>query len=117
MAETTPPTGTNPQQAGESREIQIKVDESDVTSNYANTIRTSTTFEEVILDFGLNMPVAGQQNQMVFKVHNQVIMNWAGAKRLALSLSQLIRAREERFGEIELQPPGVGAPAAQAKND
>ena len=103
MAETT----TNPaqEQAGEQREIQIRVDESDMASSYANTIRTSTTFEEVILDFGLNMPVAGQQNQMVFRVHNQVIMNWAGAKRLALSLSQLIRAREERFGEINLQPP------------
>ncbi len=100
MAETPPPAAPT-----DARDIQIRVDETEMASSYANTIRTSTTFEEVILDFGLNMPVAGQQNQMVFKVHNQVIMNWAGAKRLALSLSQLIRAREERFGEIKLQAP------------
>jgi hypothetical protein len=105
MAETNPPTTPPQPQQGEGRDIQIKVDESEMASSYANTIRTSTTFEEVILDFGLNMPVQGQQNQMVFKVHNQVIMNWQGAKRLALSLSQLIRAREERFGEIKLQAP------------
>jgi hypothetical protein len=108
MAEQKP----TPAEGGDAREVKIRVDESETSSAYANTIRTSTTFEEVILDFGLNMPVPGQQDQMVFKVHNQVIMNWSGAKRLALSLSQLIRQREERFGEISLQPP---TPVAQDK--
>ena len=30
-------------------------------------------------------------------------MNWAGAKRLAISLGQMIRQYEERNGEIALQ--------------
>ncbi len=30
-----------------------------MTSTYANTIRTSTTADEVVLDFGMNLPVQG----------------------------------------------------------
>ena len=36
-------------------------------------------------------------------------MNWRGAKRLAISLGQVIRQFEEANGEIQLNPP-------QAKN-
>jgi hypothetical protein len=33
-------------------------------------------------------------------------MNWQGAKRLAISLGQVVRQHEERNGEISLQPKG-----------
>ncbi|MEZ6163146.1 MAG: hypothetical protein R3B67_01780 [Phycisphaerales bacterium] len=42
----------------------------------------------------------------------RVIMNWAGAKRLALSLGSAVRGYEERFGEIEINQGG-GQPPAQ----
>jgi len=38
-----------------------------------------------------------------------VIMNWSGAKRLAMSLGQIIRQYEERNGEIRLDR-GQGGP-------
>ncbi|MCL4221721.1 MAG: DUF3467 domain-containing protein [Phycisphaerales bacterium] len=87
------------------QQIQLRIDESKMHSAYANTIRTSTTLDEVVLDFGLNIPMQGpnQQPMVLFSVGSRVIMNWAGAKRLAMSLGQLIRQFEEQNGEIRLQ--------------
>jgi hypothetical protein len=89
----------------ESRQIQLRIDESKMTSTYANTIRTSSTQDEVVLDFGMNLPVQGPNNEtaLLFAVGSRVIMNWAAAKRLAISLGQVIRQYEERNGEIKLQ--------------
>ena len=77
-----------------------------VQTNYANAFRSNGTAEEVILDFGLNLvgPPAQPQNtpQIIFKVNQRVIMNYYSVKRLAITLSQLIRRHEEQFGELEL---------------
>lgn len=89
------------------QQIQVRVDESKMSTSYANTIRTSTTADEIVLDFGLNMPQQGgpdQQMQMVFAVGSRVVMNWVGAKRLTASLQQAINAYEQRFGEIDMNP-------------
>lgn len=96
----------------ESRQIQLRIDESKMQSTYANTIRTSSTQDEVVLDFGMNLPTQGQNNEpaLLFAVGSRVIMNWAGAKRLAISLGQLIRSYEDRNGEIQIQSGG-SAPA------
>ncbi len=90
---------------GQQRQIQLRIDESKMTTGYANTIRTSTTQDEVVLDFGMNLPVQGQDGQaaLLFAVSNRIVMNWQGAKRLAISLGQVIRQYEERHGEIPLQ--------------
>ncbi|MFW5652431.1 MAG: DUF3467 domain-containing protein [Planctomycetota bacterium] len=104
MAETTPPNQPAGNESDQKREVTLRFDESDMKTSYANTIRSSSTLDEVILDFGMNMPTPGRQNEVVFKVRSQVILNWRGAKRLALTLSNLVRQHEESFGEIELQP-------------
>ncbi|NJL30479.1 MAG: hypothetical protein HC898_01970 [Phycisphaerales bacterium] len=39
---------------------------------------------------------------MMLQLQNRTIMNFATAKRLAITLGQVIRAHEERFGEIKL---------------
>lgn len=101
--------GQQPQQ----RQIQLRIDESKMHSAYANTIRTSTTQDEVVLDFGMNLPMqdpGSQQPVLLFAVGSRVIMNWAGAKRLAISLGQVIRQYEERNGEIVIQRPQPAPP-------
>ncbi|MEM7754341.1 MAG: DUF3467 domain-containing protein [Planctomycetota bacterium] len=102
-------TDNTPQQG---QQIQLRIDESKMTSSYANTIRTSVTTDEVVLDFGMNIPMQmpGQQPHMVFSVGNRTIMNWSGAKRLAITLGQLIRQYEERNGEIQIQRPQQAPP-------
>lgn len=98
----------NPQ-GGESRQIQLQIDESKMHTSYANTIRTSTTQDEVVLDFGVNLPTPRpdqQQPVFVFSVGSRVVMNWAGAKRLAISLGQVVKQFEDRNGEINVGQRG-----------
>lgn len=115
MSDTNAGAGSQGQQQ---QQIQLRIDESKMTTAYANTIRTSTTQDEVIMDFGLNMPVPGPDNQpmLLFTVGSRVVMNWQGAKRLAISLGQIIRQFEEQNGEIQLQGPGrrQGTPPGSA---
>lgn len=94
------------QQGQGGQQISLRIDESRMHSSYANTIRTSTTADEVVLDFGLNLPTQSQDGKpaMVFAIGSRVIMNWQGAKRLAISLGQVVRQYEERAGEIQLGP-------------
>jgi hypothetical protein len=94
------------------QQVQLRIDESKMTSTYANTIRTSTTMDELVMDFGMNIPMQspGQAPTIVFNVGSRVVMNWSGAKRLAISLGQAIRQYEERNGEIDINPPRQAAP-------
>lgn len=104
MAEEHPVEQQAREQAGQ--QVRLRMDERDMSSIYANAFRTNGTAEEVMLDFGVNVisPATQQQSQpeIVFKVTNRVIMNYYSAKRLAITLSQLIRRHEEEFGELEL---------------
>jgi hypothetical protein len=93
----------NPQQ-----QVQIRLDESKMVTTYANTIRTTTTADEIVLDFGLNIPVQMGPNDkpsMHFGVGSRVVMNWTGAKRLAMTLQQAVNAYEQHYGPLEVMPP------------
>ncbi|MFT5423572.1 MAG: hypothetical protein ACI89L_001352 [Phycisphaerales bacterium] len=100
------------------QQVQLRIDESKMTTSFANTIRTSATGEEIILDFGYNVPMQapGQQPTIVFNVGSRVIMNWTAAKRLAMSLGSAIRQFEAQNGEIQLSAPGAPGPAAAPTN-
>jgi len=93
------------EQTGQTQ-VRLRVDERNMTTSYANAFRTNGTPDEVMLDFGLNLvgQAPGEQNQpeILFQVNNRVIMNYYSAKRLAITLSQLIRRHEEQFGELEM---------------
>lgn len=93
------------QQTGQ-QQVRVRIDERTMTTSYANAFRTNGTAEEVMLDFGLNLVSPpgkeGDQAEIIFKVNDRVILNYYSAKRLALTLSQLLRRHEEQFGELEL---------------
>ena len=103
------------------RQVRLRIDERNMQTSYANAFRTNGTAEEVMLDFGLNLMApaaqqqatqqqatqqqAGQKQQqpeIIFQVADRVILNYYSAKRLAITLSQLIRRHEDQFGELEL---------------
>jgi len=90
------------------QQVRLNIDERNLKTSYANAFRTNGTAEEVILDFGLNLvgpPVqqdGGQMPQIVFQINERIVLNYFSAKRLAITLSQLVRRHEEQFGEIEL---------------
>ena len=93
------------EQAGQ-QQVRVRIDERDLNTSYANAFRTHARAEEVILDFGLNsvnQATAQQANpEITFNIDQRVIMNYYSAKRLAITLGQLIRQHEDNFGELEL---------------
>ncbi len=88
------------------QQVALRIDESKMHQAYANTIRTTSTGDELILDFGINMPMNGPNNEqmMLFSVGSRVIMNWMAAKRLAMSLVQAVQQYESVRGEINVNP-------------
>ncbi len=95
------------QQTG--KQVRLKVDHTGMGTTYANAFKTNATSEEVIVDLGLNMVVPNPQaaagdvaGDILFQVNNRLILNYFTAKRLALSLGQIVRGYEEKFGELKL---------------
>ena len=97
------------EQAGGQGQVRVQLDERDMKTVYANAYRIHTAAEEVVMDFGFNMPdpnaqQAGGAPQLLFKVTDRVIMSYGSSKRLAMSLTQLVKRFEQQFGEIPMQP-------------
>ncbi|MFO0861942.1 MAG: DUF3467 domain-containing protein [Phycisphaerales bacterium] len=91
------------------QQVAIRIDESKMVTTYANTIRTTNTQDEVVLDFGLNVPSQGPDGQQAihFAIGSRVVMNWNGAKRLAMTLSELVRRYEAAVAEAQSTVPRV----------
>jgi len=98
-------TGVQTSQQGN---VQVMLDERELRTIYSNAYRIHTAAEEVVVDLGFNMPnpnpQQGGQASLLFKVTDRVIMSYPNAKRLAMSLGQLIKRYEQQFGEIPVQP-------------
>jgi hypothetical protein len=103
-----PETGAGAQADGQQgqQQVRLRLDERNLHTSYANAFRSDATADEVMLYFGLNLvnPVAAQQGnpEIIFQANERIIMTYHTAKRLALTLGQIIRRHEDQFGEIEL---------------
>lgn len=86
--------------------VQLVVDDRELKTTYTNGYLINQTAEEVVIDFGFNMPRPNQggQPQVLFKLTDRVVLSYPNAKRLAGSLLQLIKRYEQQFGEIPTQP-------------
>ena len=104
--ETNDPTTTTA--TGTPAGVQVLLDERELRSVYTNAYRIHTAPEEVVIDLGFNMANPNSQQsgqaQLLFKVTDRVIMSYINAKRLAMSLGQLIKRYEQQFGELPIQP-------------
>ncbi|GIW75001.1 MAG: hypothetical protein KatS3mg104_0064 [Phycisphaerae bacterium] len=87
--------------------VQLVVDDRELRTCYSNGYFINQTAEEVVIDFGFNLPrpsQPGQQPQVLFKLTDRIILSYPNAKRLVGSLLQLIKRYEQQFGEIPTQP-------------
>lgn len=96
--------------SSEGQGVGVMLDERDLRSIYVNSYRIHAAQEEVVLDLIFSMPnpnpAAAQGNaQMLWKVTDRAIMSYASAKRLAMSLGQLVKRYEQQFGEIPMGGP------------
>ncbi|MCK5113786.1 MAG: DUF3467 domain-containing protein [Phycisphaerae bacterium] len=92
---------TEPQQR-----VQVRIDQRDMTTTYGNAFQSNATPDEVFLSFGINQAMPAQQEgadpEVLLKIESRIVMNWQTIKRLAIQLSQMVRAHEQQFGELEL---------------
>jgi len=104
--QATPADDNVQQQAAQQtgQQVQLRLDERNMDTSYANAFRTNGTAEEVMLDFGVNIPNPTKRDQpeIVFQINDRIIMNYYSAKRLAMTLSQVVRRHEDQFGELEM---------------
>ena len=88
------------------RPVDPRADEQDLPASYINGFRSMTTPEEVVLELGLNLPRPTGNRQHPyeprFKADSRLIMSYYSAKRLAISLTEIVQRLERQFGPIEL---------------
>src|SRR2546423_2738388 len=93
--------------APEGQGVGVLLDERELRTFYANAYRIHTSAEEVVIDLGFNMPNPNPNSpggpQLLFKVTDRAILSYTNAKRLAMSLTQLIKRYEQQFGDINVQ--------------
>src|SRR3954470_10091208 len=79
-----------------------QIDQSAITTSYANVCRIAQTPNEVIVDFGMNPNFFGNILDEPLKLENRIVMSHDAAKRLCLHLMASIQNYENRYGTIEL---------------
>lgn len=79
---------------------QLQVDDSSVTSAYANFCRVTGSPEELIIDFGLNPQPVGVPKDPIH-VKQRVVVNFYTAKRLLAALQMSVARHEAVFGVLE----------------
>ena len=93
QSSTTPKSNEPPQR-------QVRLDDRNATTCYANFCRVTGSPEEMIVDFGMNGQPNPNGNQII-NVEQRVVMNFYTAKRLLHALGVSVRRHEEAFGVIE----------------
>jgi hypothetical protein len=79
----------------------IKWDQSQMRSAYANVCNVVTTREEFILMFGTNQAFDAAQNEVTVKLSSRLVFNPQAAKRIAKALGGVMREYEARYGEVK----------------
>jgi hypothetical protein len=80
--------------------VNVRWDDSNLKSSYANVCNVSSTREEVVLLFGLNQTWNNGQREVTIHLTDRVILNPHAAKRLNVVLTNALREYEGRFGML-----------------
>lgn len=79
---------------------QPPVDMSGVDTSYTNFVRVTSTPEEMLLDFGINVQ-SDKGRKTPIQMQQRVVMNYYSAKRMAGAVNLAIERHEKAFGPIE----------------
>ena len=95
--EASAPRPTGPAQ------MQVKWDDSNLKSSYANVCNVASTREEVVLLFGINQAWRTGQPDVTIQLTDRIILSPFAAKRLAILLNNLVKEHESRFGALPME--------------
>ena len=101
--ETQPVQGTEPQEPAGDRTV-LNVRDKGENLAYANVFLVSRGPEEVVLSFGTNFQPRTKEGQLNVNISDHVVVTYRTAKRLALTISQLVQRYESEHGVIEMGP-------------
>ena len=82
---------------------QVKWDDSNMKSSYANVCNVMSTREEVVLMFGVNQAWHAGQKEVTVQLTDRIILSPHAAKRLSILLSGLVKQHEDRFGALNIE--------------
>jgi len=93
-------------QAAQAQQVQVQMRDDKAHSVYSNVARIipGSNGEEITLELSTTMPSPERPDVVIMDVSTRVHMNLFAAKRLALTLSQVVQRFEQQFGPIELDP-------------
>jgi hypothetical protein len=95
---TSTPPANHPQP---SPPREFPVDNSNLSTAYANFARVTGTPEELILDFGLNTQLSPNPTEPVRLTH-RLVLNYYTAKRLLDALARVVQQHENVYGVLEV---------------
>jgi hypothetical protein len=82
---------------------QVKWDDSQMKSSYANVCNVMSTREEVVLMFGVNQAWHAGQKDVTIQLTDRIILSPHAAKRLSSLLANLMKQYEDRFGQLNIE--------------
>jgi Protein of unknown function (DUF3467) len=86
---------------------QVKWDDSNMKTSYANVCNAMSTREEVVLMFGVNQAWHAGQKELTVQLTDRIILSPYAAKRLSVLLGNVVKQHEQHFGPLPLQSAPV----------
>ena len=91
------------QGSAEQPQMQVKWDDTNMKSSYANVCNVMSTREEVVLMVGVNQAWHAGQKEVTVQLTDRIILSPHAAKRLSILLGNLMKQHEERFGGLNVE--------------
>ena len=83
-------------------QMQVKWDDTNMKSSYANVCNVMSTREEVVLMFGVNQAWHAGQKEVTVQLTDRIILSPHAAQRLSLLLGNIVKQYEDRFGQLNI---------------
>ena len=103
-------TAESRQQEPEQQRGSVALHYENARLNYANVTLVNTTPEEVVLNFGINAVPPTREREVNVQITDRIILSYASAKRLAITLGNVVKRYEDADGVIDL-PRRQAAPS------
>jgi hypothetical protein len=89
-------------QAAAAQQMQVKWDDTNMKSSYANVCNVMSTREEVVMMFGVNQAWHAGQKEVTVQLTDRIILSPHAAKRLSSLLTNIVKQYEDRFGQLNI---------------
>jgi hypothetical protein len=82
------------------RDVRVRFDDSEMTSNYANVANVGMSKDEVTLLFGTNKTWGVVKDEVVIGLSSRIILTPSVAKSFAETLQRVLNEYEKQVGKI-----------------